>query len=162
MLKIKFIIIILIMLVIEVAFLSPTRIMGVKPDLMLIITCYAALLFGFGPGCFVAFISGFLSDCFSGGSMGSMMIASLISVFVITFIRKHLYKEHLTTKFTVIWLCSYIFAYVSVNFTNIMHDIGKVRMLNIEFSAFAFVNLAFCCILIPLLDFIFKKEVRYK
>ncbi|MBN2190866.1 MAG: rod shape-determining protein MreD [Candidatus Aureabacteria bacterium] len=162
MLKIKFIIVILAALVIEVAFLSPTRIMGVKPDLLLIITCYAALLFGFGTGCLIAFIAGLASDCFSGGSMGSMMIASLISVFIIAFIRKHLYKEHLTTKFTVIWICSYVFAYVSVNFTNFMHEIGKVRMLNIEFSAFAFVNLAFCCILIPLLDFIFRKEVRYK
>ncbi|MDD5645090.1 MAG: rod shape-determining protein MreD [bacterium] len=162
MLKVKFVIVILIALVIEVAFLRPTVIIGMKPDLLLIITCYAALLFGFGTGCFVAFISGFLSDCFSGGSMGSMMLASIISVFVITFIRKHLYKEHLTTKFTVIWLCSYIFAYVSVNFTNIAHDMEKVRMLNVEFSAFAFVNLAFCCVLIPMLDAAFKKEVRYK
>ncbi len=161
MVKIKFILIILIVLIIEVSCVSslPIPFIAIKPDFLLIITCYAALLFGFSTGMLVGVFSGFLSDSFSGGVVGSMAASSAVCVLLIVITRNHLYKEHLTTKFAVIWISSYVFAYISTNITNIVHGVSRMPVINMEFLAFSFVNLAFSCILIPLLDMFFKKEV---
>ena len=161
MVKFKFILIILLALIIEISFISslPIPFIAIKPDLLLIITCYATLLFGFSTGMLVGVFSGFLSDSFSGGAIGSMTASSAVCVLLIVIVRNHLYKEHLTTKFAVIWISSYVFAYVSTNITNIVQGGSRMPLINMEFLAFSFVNLAFSCILIPLLDMFLKGEV---
>ena len=97
-----------ILLFLELTVFSKLRILGVRPELLLIATVFFGFHFGIARGVEVGIISGILKDMFSVTAFGVSVFSFLIVGFLAGFLKDKLFKEDFITQF----ILSCVFAYL--------------------------------------------------
>ncbi len=103
--KFIFVVFILIGLLLQVTVFSHLKIMGIKPDLILIIVLAIGFYRGSYQGMAFGFFGGFLEDVFSSASLGTNALSKVICGFLVSFIGKKVY-ENLGTQAAIIIIFS--------------------------------------------------------
>ncbi len=84
------------------------QIEGVKPDLVLVMVIFAALLRGYKAGCGWGFVGGLLEDIYTGNFFGLNILNKMFIGCLVGLVEKHFYKESLVVVVTTTWFASVV------------------------------------------------------
>ncbi|MBD3181932.1 rod shape-determining protein MreD [Candidatus Poribacteria bacterium] len=96
---VKIVILIFGSVVLQISLIAKISIFGSSPDLPLAFVLALALFRGSFHGEIAGFVTGILSDAFSGGLLGLQAISKLISGFCAGLLRGRLYSDNVITQF---------------------------------------------------------------
>ncbi|MGM0369383.1 MAG: rod shape-determining protein MreD [Bacillota bacterium] len=91
-------ILIIIVAIIQSLALPYELVLGVRPDLLLIVSTMAAVNYGRTAGGSLGFIAGILQDWFTGGLFGIHSLSKVITGYLCGFLRDHIYQKHFLTS----------------------------------------------------------------
>ena len=97
-----------ILLFLELTVFNKLKILGVRPELLLVATVFFGFHFGIASGMEVGMVSGILKDMFSVTAFGVSVFSFLIVGFLAGFLKDKLFKEDFVTQF----ILSCTFAYL--------------------------------------------------
>lgn len=133
------------MLVAQTTLLPLIAYNGIKPDLLLIITVSAGLLFGREHGVGIGFFAGLLQDLAAGGVFGLNTLSKLLLGFAAGSAERKVFKEHIllplaammlatTLNYVLMLMLLFIFGH-KVEFMNaIVHNLVPLIAYNMIFS----------------------------
>lgn len=98
--------IIVVTLVIQLTLINSVTILGIKPDLILIVVVVFSLLKGAKEGTISGFTSGLLQDIFSVGILGINALAKTVIGFICGIIKEKIFHEHILFIIPVITFIS--------------------------------------------------------
>lgn len=84
------------------------QIEGVKPDLVLVMVIFAALLRGYKAGCWWGFVGGLLEDIYTGNFFGLNILVKMYIGCLVGLAGKHFYKDSLFVIITITWFASLV------------------------------------------------------
>ena len=87
--------IIVIALLIQLTLINSITILGIKPDLIIIIVVIFSLLKGEKEGAISGFTSGLLQDIFSTGLLGINALAKTVTGFICGILKEKIFYEHI-------------------------------------------------------------------
>ncbi len=87
--------IIVVALVIQLTLINSVTILGIKPDLILIVVVVFSLLKGAKEGTISGFTSGLLQDIFSTGLLGINALAKTVTGFTCGILKEKIFYEHI-------------------------------------------------------------------
>lgn len=136
---------ILLTLVVQAVLLPLIAYQGIRPDLLLIITVSAGLLFGREHGVGIGFFAGLVQDLASGGIFGLNTLPKLLIGFAAGTVERKVFKEHillplaamaLTTSLNyVLMLALLLFFGYKVDFVAaVVHNMLPLVVYNMIFS----------------------------
>ncbi len=94
--------IIVIALLIQLTLINSITILGIKPDLIIIIVVIFSLLKGEKEGTISGFASGLLQDIFSTGLLGINALAKTVTGFICGILKEKIFHEHILFLIPVI------------------------------------------------------------
>ncbi|WP_418790745.1 rod shape-determining protein MreD [Phosphitispora sp. TUW77] len=94
----------LISLILQSTIFSHLTVAGVKPDLVLIMTVFYALLHGSREGAIAGAIGGLLQDLMFGQNVGMNALAKIIVGYVFGSLEKKIYKENILIPMAIIFM----------------------------------------------------------
>ena len=94
--------IIVVALVIQLTLINSVTILGIKPDLILIVVVVFSLLKGAKEGTISGFVSGLLQDIFSTGLLGINALAKTVIGFTCGILKEKIFYEHILFLIPVI------------------------------------------------------------
>lgn len=123
--------VLLIMLIIavflQVTLLNFFPILGVKPDLILIIVVFNAFLRGSREGAFIGFVGGILEDFAIGYYIGMNALSLMVTGYLIGFTESKLYKDSSLIAVVLVWAGAFTaqtINYVLISLLNVYVDPG--------------------------------------
>jgi len=102
-------------------------ILGVKPDLVLIIVVYNAFLRGSREGAFIGFCGGIFEDLIIGNYIGMNALSLMAAGYLIGFTESKLYKDSSFIAAVLVWAGSFtaqVINYVLISFSNVYINPG--------------------------------------
>ncbi len=93
-------------LILQSTIFSHLTVAGVKPDLVLIMTVFYALLHGSREGALAGAIGGLLQDLLFGQYLGMNTLAKVIAGYVFGMLEKKIYKENLLIPMAIIFVAT--------------------------------------------------------
>ena len=101
--------IIVVALLIQLTLINSVTILGIKPDLILIVIVVFSLLKGGKEGAISGFVSGLLQDIFSIGLLGINALAKTVIGFICGILKEKIFHEHMLFLIPVItFIASFI------------------------------------------------------
>ena len=97
---------IIVSLILQASLLPLFAYNGIRPDLLLVITVSAGLLFGREHGVAIGFFAGLLQDLASGGIFGLNTLPKLLLGFAAGTIERKVFKEHILLPLTAVMLAT--------------------------------------------------------
>jgi len=94
--------IIVVTLLIQLTLINSITILGVKPDLIMVVVVVFSLLKGEKEGAISGFASGFLQDIFSTGLLGINALAKTVIGFTCGILKEKIFHEHILFLIPVI------------------------------------------------------------
>jgi len=94
--------IIVVALLIQLTLINSISIMGLKPDLMMVVVVVFSLLKGEKEGTISGFVSGLLQDIFSTGLLGINALAKTVIGFTCGILKEKIFYEHILFLIPVI------------------------------------------------------------
>lgn len=109
----KLVIVIALSMVLESSVVTNVMPAGVTPDLLLIVVLLASLRIDEIPSLILAFVSGLFQDFMSGKYVGPHIAGSLVAVYFLIVISKHLFADSALSLVIVCFLCAILKQFVS-------------------------------------------------
>ena len=106
--------IIVVALLIQLTLINSVTILGIKPDLILIVIVVFSLLKGGKEGAISGFISGLLQDIFSIGLLGINALAKTVIGFICGILKEKMFHEHMLFLIPVITFIASFTKYFSI------------------------------------------------
>jgi len=102
-------VIIVVALLIQLTLINSIAILGLKPDLIMVVVVVFSLLKGEKEGTISGFASGFLQDIFSSGLLGINALAKTVIGFTCGILKEKIFHEHILFLIPVItFIASFI------------------------------------------------------
>ena len=158
--KLSVLLMLFIGLFLQVTVFSRLKILGIKPDLILIIVLGIAFFQGSYRGMAVGFLGGLLEDVFSGANLGTNALAKVLCGFLASVVGKRVY-ENIGTQAALILVFS-----LFDRIFNLVILFFSPAAVSISFSfipqtiVYMFYNLAVGILIFPLIRKITKKNER--
>ncbi len=95
-------------LILQSTLFSHLTVAGVKPDLVLILVIFYALLHGPKEGVFIGLVGGLLQDLMFGQNIGMNALAKLITGYAFGVLERKIYKENLLIPIFALFLGTFL------------------------------------------------------
>jgi len=99
---------IVLLFVFQTTFLHSFTIMGVRPDIVLILTFFISVNLGEGRGAISGFTLGLIQDCLSSNLLGTNAFSKGIVGFIFGYLRDKIFFENIFSQFTFVLLASLV------------------------------------------------------
>jgi len=148
-----YIVFILVILLLQTSLVDYIKILGVKPNIILIFVVAVSLLKGHIEGAVIGCITGFALDTISGGLFGFYALLFLYTGLFVGYINKRFYKENFLVMFFIMFSVSVAFNFIIHLLTSMVSGTGFVQALTKRILPEALYN---SVVSVPLYLFIYK------
>ncbi len=106
--------------ILQLTVLGRIRILDAKPDLLLLLTAFFGIFYGWGAGLEAGFVSGLLKDIFSTDISGINTLTLSITGLVIGFFIPKFFKESRVTQVFLVFIFSLVSMLIHYIFTSLI------------------------------------------
>lgn len=105
------------------------RILGVKPELVLILVVIGSMIYGSKPGVIWAFVGGIFVDLFSGGPMGSSSLALIGAAMLAGLGHTVLSRFNVLVPIGLMVLSTVVYSLIYIGVLNLLAALSKIAIL---------------------------------
>ena len=105
------------------------RILGVKPELVLILVVIGSMIYGSKPGIIWAFVGGIFVDLFSGGPMGSSSLALIGAAMLAGLGHTVLSRFNVLVPIGLMVLSTVVYSLIYILVLNLLAALSKIAIL---------------------------------